>query len=104
MSASLTSLAYLVAAVLFILALRGLSHPETSRRGNTLGIIGMAIAILATLAHAHMSLSGIGLIILAMCIGGALRPTRPPRIELHPFPPPRGGGQPFGGGGALFAA
>ena len=40
---------YLVAAVLFILALRGLSNPETSRRGNRLGMAGMAIAVLATL-------------------------------------------------------
>ena len=45
MSASLTSLAYLVAAVLFILALRGLSSPVTSRQGNRFGMIGMAVAV-----------------------------------------------------------
>ena len=61
MNASVTSLVYLVAAVLFILALRGLSHPETSRRGNQMGMAGMAIAILATLIHHGMSGSGIGL-------------------------------------------
>ena len=55
MSASLTSLAYLVAAVLFILALRGLSHPETSRQGNRFGMIGMAVAVVATLVHHGMS-------------------------------------------------
>ena len=44
-----SSLLYLVSAVLFILALRGLSHPETSRKGNLYGIIGMAIAVLTTL-------------------------------------------------------
>src|SRR5438309_778072 len=49
MSASLTSLAYLVAAVLFILALRGLSSPITSREGNRYGMIGMAVAAVATL-------------------------------------------------------
>ena len=49
MSASLTAFLYLVAGVLFILALRGLSHPETSRRGNQLGMAGMAIAVLTTL-------------------------------------------------------
>ena len=41
---------YLVAAVLFVLALRGLSSPVTSRRGNQLGMLGMAIAVLATLS------------------------------------------------------
>src|ERR1700742_806467 len=86
MSASLTSFAYLIAAVLFILALRGLSHPETSRRGNTLGMIGMAIAILATLVHAHMSLGGIALILLGMCIGGAIGPTVALRIQMTALP------------------
>ena len=45
MSANLSAILYLVSGVLFILALRGLSSPETSRRGNLFGIIGMAIAI-----------------------------------------------------------
>ena len=49
MSANLTSLAYLVAAVLFVLALRGLSSPVTSQQGNRFGMIGMAIAVVATL-------------------------------------------------------
>ncbi len=50
MSADLAALCYLVAGALFILALRGLSNPETSRRGNQFGMIGMAIAIVTTLA------------------------------------------------------
>ena len=54
MSASLTSLCYLVAAVLFILALRGLSNPVTSRRGNQFGMIGMAVAVAATLLRSGM--------------------------------------------------
>ena len=49
MGATLSTVAYLVAAVLFILTLRGLSHPETSRQGNLYGMIGMAIAVVATL-------------------------------------------------------
>ena len=49
MSANLAALLYLVAGVLFILALRGLSSPETSRQGNLFGMIGMAIAIVTTL-------------------------------------------------------
>ncbi|HAJ02347.1 MAG TPA: hypothetical protein DCL55_03760 [Brevundimonas sp.] len=50
MTASLAALAYLVSGVLFILSLRGLSSPETSRRGNTFGMVGMALAIAVTLA------------------------------------------------------
>ena len=49
-SPNLVAVLYLVSGVLFILALRGLSSPATSRRGNTLGMIGMTIAILTTLA------------------------------------------------------
>ena len=44
-------IAYLVAGVCFILALRGLSHPETSRRGNRAGMLGMAIAVVTTLVE-----------------------------------------------------
>ena len=49
MSANLASILYLVSGVLFILALRGLSHPTTSRQGNLYGMVGMGIAILTTL-------------------------------------------------------
>jgi NAD(P) transhydrogenase subunit beta len=49
-NANLASILYLVCGVLFILALRGLSSPETSRRGNRFGMIGMAIAVLTTVA------------------------------------------------------
>ena len=49
MTASWTGYAYLISSVLFILALRGLSSPETARRGNMMAIIGMAIAIVTTL-------------------------------------------------------
>ncbi len=86
MSASLTSVVYLVAAVLFILALRGLSHPETSRRGNQMGMAGMAIAILATLVHHGMSIPGIGLIVLAMGIGGAAGTFIALRIQMTALP------------------
>ena len=50
MNANLAAICYLVAGVLFILALRGLSHPETSRQGNRYGMIGMAIAMITTLS------------------------------------------------------
>jgi NAD(P) transhydrogenase subunit beta len=69
MSANLSAVAYLVASVCFILALRGLSHPETSRNGNLLGMAGMAIAIVVTLMKPGMG--GYAGIILAIAIGGA---------------------------------
>jgi NAD(P) transhydrogenase subunit beta len=86
MSASLTSAVYLVSAILFILALRGLSHPETSRQGNLFGMIGMAIAILATFVHGGMRLVGIGLIIPAMIIGGAIGTFVALRIRMTALP------------------
>ena len=72
MSDALTSYAYLAAAVLFILALRGLSHPETARTGNKLAIAGMAIAMLTTAARPGMVGGGYGLIVLGIVIGGAI--------------------------------
>ncbi len=73
MSASLTAFLYLVAGVLFILALRGLSHPETSRQGNLFGMIGMAIAILTTLFGAPPAgFFGWLFIVVAMAAGGGL--------------------------------
>ncbi|MBN9511261.1 MAG: NAD(P)(+) transhydrogenase (Re/Si-specific) subunit beta [Alphaproteobacteria bacterium] len=86
MPASLTALAYLIAAVLFILALRGLSHPETSRRGNMMGMTGMAIAIVATLAHANMFAIGYGLIVLGILIGGAVGCFIALRIQMTALP------------------
>ncbi|MGO4355319.1 NAD(P)(+) transhydrogenase (Re/Si-specific) subunit beta [Rhizobium sp. RAF36] len=61
---------YLVSGVLFILALRGLSHPATSRKGNLYGMIGMGIAILTTLVLATPSFIGFVLIVLGLAIGG----------------------------------
>src|SRR5688572_22624770 len=72
MSGSLTTVAYLGAAILFILSLGGLSNPETSRRGNLYGMIGMAIAVLATILGPRVSAAGIPWIIAAMVAGGAL--------------------------------
>jgi len=86
MSASLTSVAYLVAAVLFILALRGLSNPETSRQGNRFGMIGMGIAILATLLHAGMTAHGYVLIIIAVGIGGTIGTVVARRIQMTALP------------------
>ena len=72
MSVSLTTVAYLGAAILFILSLGGLSNPETSRRGNLYGIIGMTIAVLATVFGPYVSAAGLPWIIGAMVIGAAI--------------------------------
>ncbi|MBV9813445.1 MAG: NAD(P)(+) transhydrogenase (Re/Si-specific) subunit beta, partial [Acetobacteraceae bacterium] len=86
MSTNLTTFAYLIAAVLFILALRGLSHPESSRRGNVLGMCGMAIAIAATLARGGMSGTGYVLIVLGIAIGGSIGVTIARRIQMTALP------------------
>ncbi|WP_436357189.1 NAD(P)(+) transhydrogenase (Re/Si-specific) subunit beta [Brevundimonas sp. CEF1] len=71
MNASIAALAYLVAGVLFILSLRGLSSPETSRRGNTLGMIGMALAVGVTLLTLGTS-GALDLLTLALIGGGVV--------------------------------
>ena len=80
---------YLVAGVLFILALRGLSHPETSRQGNMFGMVGMGIAILATLFSKGMGFGGIALVIAGLAIGGGIAAPVAAytckRIPLRPF-------------------
>jgi NAD(P) transhydrogenase subunit beta len=86
MSASLTALAYLVAAVLFILALRGLSSPVTSRQGNRFGMIGMAVAVIATLAHHGIGGLGYGLIFLGIIIGGVIGTSVALRIQMTALP------------------
>ena len=69
---SLASVAYIGAIILFILSLGGLSNPETSRRGNLYGMIGMAIAVLATIFGPRVSAAGIPWIIGAMVAGGGI--------------------------------
>ncbi|MCC0013800.1 MAG: NAD(P)(+) transhydrogenase (Re/Si-specific) subunit beta [Hoeflea sp.] len=70
MSENFAAFAYLVSGVLFIMALRGLSHPTTSRQGNAYGMAGMAIAIVTTLLLAKPSAGGLGMILAGLVIGG----------------------------------
>jgi NAD(P) transhydrogenase subunit beta len=72
MSQSLATVAYLGAAILFILSLGGLSNPETSRRGNLFGMVGMALAVLATVFGPRVSASGVAWIVGALVIGGGI--------------------------------
>jgi NAD(P) transhydrogenase subunit beta len=86
MAATLSTLAYLAASVLFILALRGLSHPETSRQGNLFGMVGMAIAIVATLLKPGMGMGGIVLVIAGLAIGGTIGTIMAQRIQMTALP------------------
>lgn len=86
MSANLTALAYLVSGVLFIMALRGLSSPATSRQGNTYGIVGMVIAILTTLTLIPPSFSAYFLVLLALAIGGGFGAVTAKRIAMTQMP------------------
>jgi len=72
MSSSLATVSYIAATILFILSLGGLSHPESSRRGVLYGIIGMAIAVLATVFGPQVTPSGFAWIVGAMAVGAAI--------------------------------
>jgi H+-translocating NAD(P) transhydrogenase subunit beta len=86
MNPSLAALLYLVSGVLFILALRGLSSPETSRQGNTYGMIGMAIAIGTTLFAVKLDVTTIGLIVAATAIGGGVGAVLARKIAMTSMP------------------
>src|SRR5207249_6418256 len=87
MSADLTALLYLIAGVLFILALRGLSSPETSRRGNLFGIIGMTIAIVTTLAsHPPAGVGAWVLVLLGVATGGSIGAVIARRVPMTMMP------------------
>jgi NAD(P) transhydrogenase subunit beta len=87
MSGNLIALLYLVSGALFILALNGLSHPATSRRGNTLGMVGMAIAILTTLfAVPPASISTSIMILVGLALGGGVGTVIARRIAMTAMP------------------
>ncbi len=86
MSVNVASFLYLVSGILFILALRGLSHPTTSRQGNIYGMVGMAIAILTTLVLAAPSWDRFGLIVVGIAIGGGIGAFTARRIAMTAMP------------------
>ena len=86
MSASLTAFAYLIASVLFVLALRGLSSPVSARVGNQMGMAGMAIAVAATLLQRGMSGVGFLLILVGIGIGGTAGVLVARRIQMTALP------------------
>ncbi|MEO5374714.1 MAG: NAD(P)(+) transhydrogenase (Re/Si-specific) subunit beta [Alphaproteobacteria bacterium] len=83
-AANMTGLAYLIASVCFIMALRGLSSPESARQGNTLGIVGMAIAILTTLASPVVA--DYTWIVIAIVIGGGAGTVIARKIQMTALP------------------
>jgi NAD(P) transhydrogenase subunit beta len=87
MNANLAAVLYLVAGVLFILSLRGLSSPASSRQGNFFGMIGMAIAVATTLA-AHPPADGVGwlLVVLGIAIGGSIGAVIARRVPMTSMP------------------
>ncbi|HEX5667011.1 MAG TPA: NAD(P)(+) transhydrogenase (Re/Si-specific) subunit beta, partial [Hyphomicrobium sp.] len=86
MSANLAALLYLAAGVLFILALRGLSSPASSRQGNLFGMIGMAIAVVTTLGLAQPSFISWILILAGLGIGGFIGAKTAREIPMTMMP------------------
>ena len=84
MSENLTAISYLVSAIFFILALKGLSHPESARNGNIMGIIGMIIAVITTLFNPNVL--SYEMIILGILIGGGIGTYIALKIEMTALP------------------
>jgi NAD(P) transhydrogenase subunit beta len=91
-SLNLVTLLYLVASVCFIQALKGLSHPTTSRLGNLFGMAGMAIAVLTTaalivgLARDGAATIGLGWVVLGLLVGGSIGTLMAKRVEMTKMP------------------
>jgi H+-translocating NAD(P) transhydrogenase subunit beta len=87
MNPNLVALLYLVSGVLFILALRGLSSPETSRQGNLYGMVGMAIAIVTTLAsHPPAGVGAWALVVIGLAAGGGVGAVIARRVPMTAMP------------------
>ena len=104
MSANLSALFYLISGILFILALRGLSSPETSRQGNYFGIAGMAISIIVTFLTVGNFGSGFVYVLLFLVIGGAIGAFIAFRIPMTAMPELVAGFHSLVGLAAVFVA
>ena len=103
-SANLSALFYLVSGVLFILALRGLSSPETSRKGNLFGIVGMIIAITVTFLTVGNFSSGLIFVIIFILIGGSIGAFIAYKIPMTAMPELVAGFHSLVGLAAVFVA
>jgi len=91
LSMNLVTLLYLVASVFFIQALKGLSHPKSSRRGNLFGMLGMALAVLTTVAlivkiGGEAGASGLVYVLLALVVGAAIGSVMAQRVQMTKMP------------------
>ena len=86
LTANLATVAYLGAAILFVLSLGGLSHPETARRGNLYGIVGMTLAVLATVLGPRVTAAGLPWIIGSLAVGGAIGLFAARKVQMTQMP------------------
>ena len=86
MTSSLATVSYIGATILFILSLGGLAHPESARRGNLFGMIGMGLAVIATVFGPQVSAGGIPWIIIALVIGAAVGLYAAKKVQMTQMP------------------
>lgn len=86
MTQSLAVVAYIGATILFILSLGGLSNPETARRGNLFGMIGMTIAVVATVLSPRVTPAGYAWIVGALVVGGAIGLFAAKKVQMTQMP------------------
>ena len=104
MSPNLAALLYLISGILFILALRGLSSPETSRQGNLFGIVGMAIAIIVTFLTIGSFSKGFVYVLIFLSIGGIIGSIVAFKIPMTAMPQLVAGFHSLVGLAAVFVA
>jgi len=86
MTSSLSTVAYIGATILFILSLGGLSNQETARRGNLYGMIGMSLAVLATVFGPQVTAEGIPMIVGAMLLGAVIGLYAARKVQMTQMP------------------
>ena len=86
MTSSLATVSYIAATILFILSLGGLANPETARRGNLFGIIGMALAVLATVLGPRVTPAGTAWIVGALAVGGGIGLFAAKKVQMTQMP------------------
>ena len=104
MTPGFAAILYLIAGILFILALRGLSSPETSRQGNFFGVLGMIIAIVVTFLSINIIFSGLIYILIALALGGFIGGLIAYRISMTAMPQLVAGFHSLVGLAAVFVA